>query len=70
MKPRTDSLKKKSVLDDKTLARFTKTEKAKRKDGGTQVKPEKKRCYNWYLKNKKDYKKNTMKNYTPTNWTT
>lgn len=46
MKPRTDSLKKKSVLDDKTLARFTKTEKAKRKDGGTQVKPEKKRCYN------------------------
>ena len=47
----------KKFLNDKNLARFTKIEKAKKRDGGTQVKPEKKRCCNWYLKNKKDHKK-------------
>ena len=46
MKPRNNSLKRFFFFNDKTLARFTKIEKAKRRDGGTQVKSEKKRYYN------------------------
>ena len=56
MKPRNDSLKR-FFFKCKTSDRFTKIEKAKKRDGGTQVKSEIKRCYNGYLRNIKDHKK-------------